>query len=106
MQTSAMLGILAVAMFAGRWVKHPPLSPTVFATYWGLVLLLVMWLGLLAIADVVSTKYHYGRIRDHYALEEAKLRAELRRIEAIGGNGKGEPEGHGAAGESDETGAP
>jgi hypothetical protein len=91
MQTSAMLGILAVAMLAGGWVKHPPLSPTVFAIYWGLVLLLVLWLGLLAVADIVSTKYHYARLRDHYALEETRLRAELRRIEALQGNGKGEP---------------
>jgi amino acid permease len=106
MQTSAMLGILAVAMLVGRWIKCPPLSPTVFTIYWGVVMLVVFWLGLLAVADIISTKYHYGRIHDHYALEEAKLRAELRRLKAVQGNGEGEPEGRAAAGETDETAPP
>jgi hypothetical protein len=103
MQTSAMLGTLAVALLAGRWVTVPRVSATVFLVYWGIVLLLLVWLGLLAVADIVSTKYHYGRVRDEYVIEEAKLRAELQRIERIRGNGKSRPDDAGR-GLTNETG--
>lgn len=85
MQTSAMLGLLAVAIFAGNWLGKPSLWGVFF---WSGVLLMVGWVTLLAIADLLATKHHFGRLRRTYLVEEAKLQAELRRIEASRRNGR------------------
>jgi len=89
MQTSAMLGLLAVALFVGELLTSRIQSPWFRLTYWSGVLLGVVWIGLLAAADVWASKYHYDRLRQSYLIEEAKLQAELRRIQAKRSNGKG-----------------
>ncbi|HID78528.1 MAG TPA: hypothetical protein EYP56_21370 [Planctomycetaceae bacterium] len=90
MQTSAMLAVLAIGLLVGRWIQSPPVAPLIFLIYWMVVLLLVIWMGLLAVADIASTKHHYGRIRDGYVIEQARLEAELRRRERIRGDGQQE----------------
>ena len=85
MQTSTMLGTLAVAVFVGQWVTRPLWLGLI---YWGGVLLVLAWVGLLAVADMLATKYYFGRLRDEHLVEQAKLQAELRRIKAARGNGK------------------
>ena len=85
MQTSAMLGILAVALLVGPFLTEPPGWVLAF---WGGVVLLVIWVILLALVDVWATKYHFGRVRQTYLAEQAKLQAELHRIRAVRGNGK------------------
>jgi len=35
--------------------------------------------ALLALADLVSTRLYFGRIEEHYRLEETRLKAELER---------------------------
>lgn len=77
MQTSAMLGLISAALPVGVVVMHA--WPKIGAFYWGGVLLLVGWIGLLALADMLATRHYYGRIRRDYAIEEAKLHAELNR---------------------------
>jgi len=88
MQTSAMLGVLAVAILVGQWVASPPLPFWAPLAYWSVTLVLVLWLGLLAAADVVSTRLHYDRLRDGYLVEQARLQAELRRLQRSRANGK------------------
>ena len=87
-QTSAMLGILAVGLFVGelltRWIS----SQLFFIIYWAAMLLLVIWVALLAAVDIWATKYHFGQLRHKCLIEQAKLHAEIRRIQAIRGNGK------------------
>ena len=83
-QTSALLGLAGVAILLGQWITAPP---WVFAI-WGIVLFLLGWMTVLAFADILATKYYYGRIRHQYLLEEVKLQAELRRLQGIRGNGK------------------
>ena len=85
MQTSGMLGILAVGLFVGQLVS---LSPVFQACYWGGMLLLTVWLGLLALADLTATRHHFRRLQQDYLVEEAKLQAELRRLEGHRGNGQ------------------
>jgi peptidoglycan/LPS O-acetylase OafA/YrhL len=85
MQTSGLLGLLAVAIFVGQWVTEPNLLGFLF---WGGVLLVLAWVALLAIVDMLATKHHFARLRQTYLVEEAKLQAELRRIRATAGNGK------------------
>jgi hypothetical protein len=90
MQTSAMLGALGVAVLVGYVFMAWHLSPVLVAIYWIVVVLVVFWVGLLGLVDIWGTKYHFGRIRDRYLVEQAKLRAEIHRIQAIRGNGHGE----------------
>jgi hypothetical protein len=78
MQTSAMLGVLGVAILAGQ-VLTPRLQSRSFAgIYWSGVLILVAWMGLLAIADIVATHYHFSRLRTDYLIERTKLQAQVR----------------------------
>ena len=87
MQTSAMLGVLAVAIFIGPLITERG-PPTLVFIFWGGTLLVVCWVGLLAVVDVIATKFHFGRLREKYLIEQAKLQAEIRRIQAKRGNGK------------------
>ena len=86
MQTSAMLGILAVAIFVGQLI--PEEATVLIRVFLGGVLLVLVWVGLLAVADMLATKHYYGRLRQTYLIEQAKLHAELRRIQATRSNGK------------------
>ena len=87
-QTSAMLGLVAVALGLGM-----PLTKWVAAlwfglAYWLVVVLLVVWMVLLALIDAWSSRIYYGRLRHQSRLEEIKLQAEIRRLRAAGGNGE------------------
>jgi amino acid permease len=93
MQTSAMLAVVAAALPVGMWIlRHDreagPIWPKVAVIYWGGVLVLVLWLGALALADMWATKRYYGKLGYDYRVEQARLEAELRRIQAARGNGK------------------
>ncbi len=91
MQVSAMIGLLAIALFVGWMLMNTSLfSVTFFAVYWIVVMLVTCWVLLLALVDIWATKYHYGRLRDRCLIEQARLRAEAVRIRSIRGNGKGE----------------
>jgi hypothetical protein len=98
MQTSAMLGLLAIAIFGGSLITGPPLAILLF---WAAVLVVVCWMALLAVVDMVSTKLHFGRLEQHYVLEQAKLQAEMRRIRAIRGNGKAVAKNEGGSGKAE-----
>ena len=80
MQTSAMLAVLAVTLPLGQWLTGVFTSPWFAVAYWLFVMLLVAWLILLAMADIISTRIHYGRRRDRYTIEQARLKAELNKI--------------------------
>jgi amino acid permease len=93
-QTSAMLGLLAVAIAVGYaltlWLK----SGWFAAIYWSAVLCLLIWIALLAVVDMWATKFHFGRQRQDFVVEQAKLQAELRRLQSIRGNGKAKSTSH------------
>jgi hypothetical protein len=90
MQTSAMLALTAAVVFAGVL-----LTPWVGALWFGLlfvgiVVLLLVWILLLALADAVATKYHFGRLRRDVVIEQAKLQAKLRQLQPPRQNGEAE----------------
>ena len=85
LQTSGMLAVLAVAIFVSPWMN---VNAWLFTLYCFCMLVLVVWVAVLAMVDLWATQHHYGRTRDAYLAEEAKLQAELRRIRAAKGNGK------------------
>jgi len=78
MQSSAMLAILSPILFFGQWIDRlPPLIQTLF---WGGAMLLVIWLAMLAVADIIATKNYFERIRRNCLIEQAKLEAKMRSI--------------------------
>ncbi len=90
MQTSAMLAVLAVALFLGQLLT-PLMSPLVFGVYWLVTILLALWMAFLAIADMLATRHHYASLRADYAAEQARLNVELRRAKAVRDNGQDAP---------------
>lgn len=87
-QTSAMLGILAAGLFVGELLTWWVRSYLFFIIYWGAILILVLWVALLAAVDIWATQYHFGRLKHKCLIEQAKLHAEIRQIQAVRGNGK------------------
>jgi hypothetical protein len=87
-QTSAMLGIVAAGLLAGS-VFGPYIGGGVLAlAYWGGAVVLACWVVLLAAVDAWATMHHFSRVRHRCIVEQAKLRAEIHRIEAAQGNGR------------------
>ncbi len=91
MQTSAMLGVLGVAIFVGQVLMLRVGSRLFLVIYWSGVLVLVLWVAALAVADMAATSFYYSREKNDYLVEQARLQGELRRareIKAKGQNGK------------------
>lgn len=88
MQTSALLGFLAVAILLGQWITSPPFPRVAPLIFWGVTGLLVLWMVLLAMADLVATHFYFRRLRDAYLVEQTRLKAELRRAQKTLSNGK------------------
>jgi phosphatidylglycerophosphate synthase len=90
MHTSATLGLLAVMVLVGYlltlWLRSSLLALLFSAS----VMVLTCWVVLLAAMDIWATKRHFGRLRQNCLVEQAKLEAQIRRIQAIRGNGKGD----------------
>jgi hypothetical protein len=91
MQTSGMLGVLGVAILVGQGLMIWVTSRTFLVVYWSGILLLVLWVALLALADMAATSFYYSREKSNYIVEHAKLQGELQRAreeQARGRNGK------------------
>ncbi len=86
-QTTAMMAVLAVSLFVGELLTGAVNSRWFAIAYWLAVLIVVGWVGLLAIVDVLATKFHYDRVRQDYVIERAKLEVELRRKHKNGPDG-------------------
>lgn len=88
MQTSAMLGLLGIAMPLGCFLTEWIRSGWFAALYWCGVMGVACWVGLLALVDIWATKHHFGRLRHTCIVEQAKLKHEIDRIQSIRGNGE------------------
>lgn len=91
MQTSAMLAILGLGIMIGRLLMLLPGAAMFITIYWCGVLALLGWIALLALADVWATRQHFGALRTDFLVEQAKMKAELRRIQ--GGRRNGQTDG-------------
>jgi hypothetical protein len=87
-QTSAMLGVLAIGLYAWEILTKWVTSQLILMIYIGVMFILVIWVALLAFADIWATKYHFGRLHQKCLIEQAKLNAEVRRVQSVRGNGK------------------
>jgi len=91
MQTSVMLGVLGVAIFIGQLLMTWVASRLFLVFYWSGVLVFVLWMALLALADMAATSFYYSREKNNNVVEQARLQGELRRArdkEARARNGK------------------
>ena len=88
MQTSAMLALLAVAVLVGYVLSFWLCSDAFIFVFWTIVMAVACWVALLAGVDIWATKHHFGRLRHHCLVEQAKLQAQAQRIQAVRGNGK------------------
>ncbi len=88
MQTSAMLGLLAVALPVGIVLTNWLRSGWFVLFYCLAMIVVVFWVILLALVDAWATKHHFGRLRHQCMVEKLKLEAEIRRIQAVRGNGE------------------
>ncbi len=89
MQTSAILGGLAIAMYVGGTLLTFRLTSPMFTLlFWGIFLLVLIWVAVLAAADMVATRRHFNRVRSETLVERAVLQAELRRLQAARDSGK------------------
>ncbi len=82
MQTSAMLGVMAIAMPLGCFLTEWIRSGLFAALYWCGVMGIACWIGLLALVDIWATKHHFGRLRHGCIVAQAKLQHEIDRIKA------------------------
>ena len=76
MQASGMIGVIGLGMFIGQFLDRWPL---VKLFHWSGVLLLVLWMLLLATADLIVARQHFGRIRRDHLLDEMRYQVELHR---------------------------
>jgi hypothetical protein len=74
-QIDAMIGLVGVAVLGGIWVT----APRTQLLYWSGVLLVAVWIGLLAIADMASTRAHWQRLHRRHVADFTALRADLLR---------------------------
>jgi hypothetical protein len=88
MMTSALLALLAVAVLVGYVLTWWLRSPWFTLVFWSSLLAVICCVAVLAGVDVWATNHHFSRMRDDCLIEQAKLRAELRRVQAVGSNGK------------------
>ena len=88
LQTSVMIGLVGIAVLVGYWIT----SPWVAVIYWACVVWVVLWIGLLAMADLVSTRVYFARLCQEQLDEQAGLRAELTRLQGLRGNGESNKE--------------
>ena len=84
MQASAMIGIVGIAVVASLAIEDP-LSAAIL---WLVVLALVVWMLLLALADMMSSYFYFYQIRAQHAAEHASLKAQLDLLRRQEGNGQ------------------
>jgi hypothetical protein len=92
MQTSIMLGLLGVAIFVGQLLMTPNTAWHLLVIYWSGVVVLVLWVALLAVADMTATSFYYSREKTQCVVEQARLQNELRQArETLAKSRNGKP---------------
>ncbi|MEO8495555.1 MAG: hypothetical protein ABI614_10835 [Planctomycetota bacterium] len=84
MQASAMIGVVGIAVAVSLTITDSMMT----AILWLAVLSLVVWMLLLASADMASSYYYYYQLRAKHTAEHASLQAQLERIRRRDGNGQ------------------
>jgi UDP-N-acetylmuramyl pentapeptide phosphotransferase/UDP-N-acetylglucosamine-1-phosphate transferase len=80
MQLSSMLGVAGLAVFVGTVLLSPKGTPRLFILWWCGTLLLLLWIALLALADLLAIRNFTRRDFQHIADQQHVLRARLRAL--------------------------
>jgi hypothetical protein len=78
MQTSIMVGIVGLAVLGGQLLDFRR-HPSVYVFYWTAVVLLLLWIILLALADLISSRRYLQRWNVERLVALARLRADAER---------------------------
>ncbi len=95
MQTSAMLGLIGTGILVGQLISLLSVPRWLVLLVWLAVLVLVVWILLLALADMISTRFYFSKLKQDYVTQEARIQAELRRMQRArdqGGQSERDPE--------------
>ncbi|HRX79065.1 MAG: hypothetical protein H6821_12340 [Planctomycetaceae bacterium] len=84
MQASAMIGVVGFLVVISLAI----VDAIITTALWLVVLSLVVWMLLLAFADMVSSFFHYNQVRDRHVAEHATLQAQVDRLRQREGNGQ------------------
>jgi hypothetical protein len=84
MQASAMIGIVGILVVISLALTEP----VMIAILWLVVMSLVLWMLLLAFADMASSYFYYNQIRAQHTAEHATLQAQVDKIRRREGNGQ------------------
>jgi hypothetical protein len=79
LQASVMLGLVAAAMVLGTAFISSDDQPRTFLGLWTGVLLTVLWVILLAGADLIATRRHANRLRREVMAENREMHDDIRR---------------------------
>ncbi|REJ66410.1 MAG: hypothetical protein DWQ31_15220 [Planctomycetota bacterium] len=83
LQVGVMLALVALAIGAGPWLERlREQRPGLYLAYWLLVLVVVLWTLLLALADYVDSRQHFAHEGRQQTAERARLQAELQQLHA------------------------
>ncbi len=77
LQTTAMMGFLAVMLFVGNLLEFPGWLGVL---YWGTAFFLAVWLIFLGFGDVAATRIQVARSQQALLMECAKLQREINDI--------------------------
>jgi len=83
-QASALIGAVGLAILAGVWVS----GLQWMLVFWSAVSLLVVWMGCLALADLLSTRSYFNQVHQDHEVEQAVLQEELDRLLGRESNGR------------------
>ena len=72
-QASTLIVILGLAIAAAESIQ----SHIIGVLYWSAILLGILWIGIVALADMIDTQYHFRSKRHAHVVEQASLRAQL-----------------------------
>ena len=85
-QINLIIGMVGALIFVGMWVQ----GLLLMTIFWGGVVGMVFWIGLLACLDVIHTRSYFHEIQLSYLAKRAELAAELKRTRHDAGNGSNE----------------
>ena len=68
-----LLAVVGAGLIGGNLMNHPLLA----GGYWLCVVVLVGWIGLLAMTDLMDSRLHFRTLRDEHTVEHTALKAEL-----------------------------
>ncbi len=76
MQASVMIGVTGIAILIGEAL--PP-RPLLLTFYWIAIVAWVVWIAVLACADMLATNFHYQDVQQDEIILKTQLENELRR---------------------------